>query len=89
MLKIKFNTSTELLDIINYLDSDGNGIRCIHLLTMNPNYDFNISKVQSFKCNDANTFMNLAQTIYGNALVWKYDRWWEYDVDNNICRRVS
>lgn len=89
ILKRKFNTSTEVLDIINYLDSDGNGTRCVHSLTMNPNDDFNTSEMQPFECNNANTFMNLAQTVYGNALVWKYDKWWEYDVNNNVCRRIS
>ena len=88
-LKRDFNNDNAVLDIFNYLDSDGDGTRLPYKLDLNPSTDFIDRGSETFECNDVNAFVNYANKLYNGALIWKDNRWWIYNTYDKTCRRVK
>lgn len=88
-LKRDFNNDTAVLDIFNYLDSDGAGTRLPHKLDMNTSTDFIDRGNETFSCDNVEQFIAYADDLYNGALVWKNDAWWIYNTYDKTCRRVK
>ena len=58
VLKSNFNGDTQVLDIFNYLDSDGNGTRNPFKLSLIPTNDFIIGPYRDFECKGIEDFKN-------------------------------
>ena len=79
VLKSNFNDDTQVLDMFNYLDSDGNGTRNPFKLSLIPANDFIIGPCQDFECKGIEDFKKLVDIPETRDLAWKNGAWWIYD----------
>ena len=89
VLKSNFNDDTQVLDIFNYLDSDGNGTRNTFKLNLIPAKDFIVGPYRNFECKDIEDFKNQVDIPKMRALAWKNDAWWIYNQQNRNWRKVK
>ena len=89
VLKSNFNDDTQVLNMFNYLDSDGNGTRNPFKLSLIPEKDFIIGPYRNFECKDIEDFKNKVDIPKMIALAWKNDAWWIYNQQNRNWRKVK
>lgn len=89
VLKSNFNGDTQVLDIFNYLDSDGNGTRNPFKLSLIPADDFIIGPYRDFECKDIEDFKKQLDIPKIRALAWKNDTWWIYNQASRNWRKVK
>ena len=89
ILKSNFNNDAQVLDIFNYLDSDGNRTRNSFKLSLIPAKDFIVGPYRNFECKDIEDFKNQVDIPKMRALAWKNDAWWIYNQQNRNWRKVK
>ena len=89
VLKSNFNNNTQVLDIFNYLDSDGNRTRNPFKLSLIPANDFIIGQCRDFECKDIEDFKKQVDIPNMRALAWKNDAWWIYNQEDRNWRKVK
>ena len=89
VLKSNFNDDTRVLDMFNYLDSDGHGTRNPFKLSLVPANDFIIAPYRDFECKGIEDFKKQVDIPETRALAWKNDAWWIYDQADRNWRKVK
>ena len=88
-LKSNFNDETKVLDLFNYLDSNGNGTRNPFKLSLIPKEDFMLDPNRGFRCRDIEDFKNQIDIPRTETLVWKNGNWWKYSKENRNWRKTA
>ena len=89
VLKSNFNGDAQVLDIFNYLDSDGNRTRNPFKLSLIPAKDFIINQYRDFECKGIEDFKKQVDIPNMRALAWKNDAWWIYNQEDRSWMKVK
>lgn len=87
-LKKNFNNESAVLDLFNYLDSDGNGTRNPFKLDLVPALDFSNDN-SHFESRSLKDFMMQIDEPSIKVIAWKDSFWWIYNRFNRTWRKVK